>query len=69
MAQNQFVSEAEDDLSCTVCLEVPKEPWQHGKCGMLLCKKCLDKLGNQPCPNCGMEKPQFFENNRSKSND
>ena len=61
-----FCESGDDDFSCTICLEVPEEPWQHGKCGMLLCKKCLDKLGRKPCPNCRMEKPQFFEDNRSE---
>ena len=66
LAKHNFVSEPEDDLVCLICLEVAEEPWQHGKCGRLLCKKCLEKLGNdKPCPNCREIRPQYFEDNRS----
>ena len=62
-----FVSEPDDALVCAICLEVAEDPWQHGKCGRLLCKECLEKLGrNKPCPNCRMAQPQYFEDNRSK---
>ena len=48
-----------------ICLEVAEDPWQHGQCGRLLCKECLDRLGeDKPCPNCREENPQFFEDNR-----
>ena len=54
-------------LVCVICLEIAEDPWQHGKCGRLLCKECLEKLGrNKPCPNCRMEQPQYFEDNKSK---
>ena len=46
-----------------------KDPWQHGhgKCGRLFCKECIDKNGeDKPCPNCRMEQPQYFEDNKSK---
>ena len=63
-----LLSEPEDDLICLICLEVAEEPWQHGECGRLLCKKCLDELGkDQPCPNCRKAKPQYFQDSRSKS--
>ena len=62
----QFVSEPDDALKCLICLEVAEEPWQHGKCGRLFCKKCLDKHGkNKPCPNCRREGPQYLEDGKS----
>ncbi len=63
----KFISQPDDALKCLICLEVAEEPWQHGDCGRLFCKKCLDGLAKgQPCPNCRMGKPQFFKDNRSK---
>ena len=62
-----FVSEPDDALKCLISLEVAEEPWQHGKCGRLFCKACLDTYGkDKPCPNCKMERPQYFEDNKSE---
>ena len=61
-----FVTEPDSGLQCVICLTVAEDPWQHGKCGRLLCNKCLRKLGrDMPCPNCRMEQPQYFEDNKS----
>lgn len=61
------MTEPDDDLKCLTCLEVAVDPWQHGKCGRLFCRKCIDKYGgNKPCPNCRMDQPQYFEDNKSK---
>ena len=63
----KFITEPDDDLKCLICLSVAKDPWQHGKCGILLCKECIDKNGKRkPCPNCRMEQPLYFEDTRSK---
>ena len=63
----KLVSEPEDELICLICLEVAEEPWQHGECGRLFCKTCLDKLGkDKPCPNCKKEQPQYFSDTRSE---
>ena len=63
-----FLSEPDDALKCLICLGVADNPWQHGKCGRLFCEDCIEKYGNhQPCPNCKMEQPQYFEDSRSKS--
>ena len=65
-AKYKFVSEPEEDLVCLMCREVAEEPWQHGKCGKLLCKKCLHLYGkDKPCPNCTV-KSQYFPDNKSK---
>ena len=62
-----FVSEPDDALKCLIYLEVAEEPWQHGKCGGLFCKECLDRTGLiNPCPNCSDEQPLYFEDNRGK---
>ena len=62
-----FVSEPDNALKCLICLDVAEEPWQHGKCGRLFCKECLDRHGMaKPCPNCRAEPPQYFEDNKSK---
>ena len=65
----KFTSEPDDALKCMICLSVAKDPWQHGheECGRLFCKECIDKNGeDKPCPNCGMEQPQYFPDSRSK---
>ena len=68
MASYNFINEPEDDLTCVICLGVAENPRQHGKCGRLLCKKCLGKLGkDKPCPNCRESQPQYFPDGKSKS--
>ena len=63
----KFTEEPDSSLQCVVCLEIAEDPWQHSKCGRLLCKECLEKYGiDKPCPNCRREQPQYFEDNRSK---
>ena len=66
-----FVSEPDDALKCLICLEVARDPWQHGECGRLFCQNCLNKLkrGNKekPCPNCRMEQPKYLKDVKSKS--
>ena len=37
-----FTSEPDDALKCLICRSVAKDPWQHGKCGRLFCKACID---------------------------
>ena len=67
LSKYNFVSEPDDALVCVICLEIAEDPWQHGKCGKLLCMECLEKLGkNTPCPNCRMEQSQYFEDSKSK---
>ena len=63
----KFITKPQDTLKCLICSSVAKDPWQHGKCGSLFCKTCIDKYGErEPCLKCGMEQPQYFEDNRSK---
>ncbi len=64
----RYVSEPDDALKCLICLEVAEEPWQHSQCGRLFCKACLNVHGREnTCPNCRMQNPQYFEDNKSKS--
>ena len=63
----RFVSEPSDAHKCPICLEVAEEPWQHGDCGRLFCKACLDKYGkDKPCAHCRMKPPQYFKDNKSE---
>ena len=60
-----FVSKPNDDLLCPICSNVAEEPWQHGQCGRLFCKVCLDKYGkSKPCVFCKAKDPQYFLDNR-----
>lgn len=61
-----FISEPNDALKCLICLQVAEEPWQHGECGKLFCKGCLDKQSGKPCPNCKCKKPQYLADGKSK---
>ena len=62
-----FIEEPDSALQCVVCLDIAEDPWQHSKCGRLLCKECLEKYGrDKPCPNCRRKWPQYFEDNKSK---
>ena len=66
----EFVSNPPDALMCLICLLVARSPWQHGACGKLFCKSCLDKhkskSRNSTCPSCRRENPQYFEDNKSE---
>ncbi len=39
----KFIEEPADSLKCLICLLVVREPQQHGGCGKLFCKVCIDK--------------------------
>ena len=61
-----FIGEPDDDLKCLICLEVARDPWQHGECGRIFCEECLEEYGkDNVCPLCS-EQPQYFKDNRSK---
>ena len=65
----RFITEPDDSLKCSICIEVAKgQPMQHGAsgCGKLFCKKCIKKYGKKPCPICRGERPRYFEDVRSK---
>ena len=62
-----FIKEPDGSLKCRLCHKIAREPWQHGKCGKLFCKKCIDEQEKEaPCPACKTEDPQYFEDSRSK---
>ena len=66
-AGHKFLSEPDDALKCLICLDVAEDPLQHTKCGRLYCRECIEKYGaGKPCPTCKSERPQYFEDNRSK---
>ncbi|XP_064398928.1 TNF receptor-associated factor 6-like [Halichondria panicea] len=71
----KFVEEPADSLKCLICLLVVREPQQHGGCGKLFCKSCIDKhtlLRNTCCPHCRQPLnnsngfPTIFNDFRSK---
>jgi hypothetical protein len=68
VSKYKFIEELDGALECVICLDVAEDPYQHvgHQCGRLLCKACLDKLGNKPCPNCRGEDPQYFEDHKSE---
>ena len=62
-----FITEQDDSLKCLICLEVAEDPWQHGKCGRLFCRECLDEYGmDRPCPACGGGRPCYHKGKRSE---
>ena len=63
----RFVVEPSQGLICPLCGTVARDPHQHGKCGKLFCKECLDRYGrDKPCKNCNSPHPEYFEDNRSE---
>ena len=64
----EYVHQPDDALKCLICLEdVAEDPWQHGQCGKLFCKKCLDLYGrHKPCPSCRAEGPHYLVDTKSK---
>jgi hypothetical protein len=66
MGSYEFLIKPSEDLLCLKCRKVAVNPWQHGKCGRLFCKVCLDRDGGEdmPCPECNTT--GYFEDNRSK---
>ena len=67
----KFIEEPADYLKCLICLLVVREPQQHGGCGKLFCKVCIDKHTNT-CPHCRQPLnnsngfPTIFNDFRSK---
>ena len=44
-----FISEVPEDLICSVCHFVVKEPIQLENCGHGMCKLCFDHLKDYAC--------------------
>ena len=63
-----FVTDPPDSLKCLICMLVVKEPWQHGECGRVYCKICIEGYAKvkSTCPNCRQKKPSLFRDGRSK---
>jgi len=63
-----FLREPPDSLKCLICYSASCEPWQHGLCGRLFCKKCLSKYekSSSQCPYCKDDNPQYFMDNKSE---
>ena len=64
-----FVDEPPDSLKCLICMLVVKEPWQHGDCGRVYCKVCIEEFRKVKniCPNCRQRKPSLFKDGRCKA--
>ena len=61
----KFVSEPDDSLKCSICLEVAVDPKQEEECGKLFCSECIRKNGNKPCPTCRTVSPKYFSDKKS----
>ena len=72
MASNKFdykfVTEPDDSLKCSICLEVVVNPEKEIECGKLYCNECIRKNGEKPCPTCRTDSPKFFSDKKSKAN-
>ena len=68
VSKYNLTAELNSALECVICLDVAEDPYQHvgHQCGRLLCKECLERLGNKPCPNCRGEDPQYFQDHKSE---
>ncbi len=70
----KFIEEPADSLKCLICLLVVREPQQHGGCGKLFCKVCINKhkIFRNDCPTCRQPLnnsngfPTIFNDFRSK---
>ena len=62
----KFVSEPDDSLKCSICLEVAVDPKQEEECGKLFCSECTEINGSKPCPTCRTVFPKFFRDKKSK---
>ena len=49
-----FIEEPPEELNCSVCLLVLRDPHLTSCCGNHFCQSCIDKIkdGTQPCPLC-----------------
>ena len=61
-----FISEPDDCLLCSICLELASQPKQCEDCGKLFCTKCIAKNGRRPCPNCRTDNPKYFRDTKSR---
>ena len=61
-----FISEPENCLLCSICLDLASHPKQCEDCGKLFCSECIEKNGRRPCANCRTNKPRYFRDVRSK---
>ncbi len=64
-----WLEEPPDDLKCLICLEVAKDPYQHGSslCGKVFCNGCITEYQKHKttCPNCRKDL-SLFQDARSK---
>ena len=61
-----FISEPDDGLLCSICLDLASQPKQCEDCGKLFCSECIEKNGRKPCPNCSVDNPKYFKDAKSK---
>ena len=62
----KFVSEPDESVKCSICLEVAVAPKQEGECGKLFCSECIEKNKSKHCSNCRTVSPMYFKDKRSK---
>ena len=50
----EFVSDSPDELKCSICLSVLRDPSLTSCCGKHFCQSCISRIKNEgkPCPLC-----------------
>ncbi len=62
----KLLHEIHDSLLCVICHELVKEAHQHGSCGKIFCKVCIQGLVNKSCPNCRGDDAEYFADKLSE---
>ena len=62
-----FICQLDDNLKCSICLELASHPKQCEDCGKLFCSECIEKHGRKPCPMCRAKNPRYFQDVKSKN--
>lgn len=66
----KFISDLQEELKCGICDQAATAPLQHGSCGRIFCKKCLETYVKgklcPPCPFCFQTYPVFFSDMRGE---
>ena len=66
----KFIDGLPEDLKCVICDQAANVPQQHGSCGRIFCKDCLENYRKERpysrCLFCLQNNPVFFLDRRGK---